>query len=295
MHHLGYSHHMNDKSRGLLQIHAAVFLFGFIGLFGKWIALPASVIVAGRVCVAAAILLAIILVKHAPILPARRKDLGLMALLGLIMAGHWVMFFVCVQMASVAIAVLTFATAPVFAGVMEPLFTREKISLKNVLLSLLCLAGVAILLPHFDLHAGATIGTLWGLASGFGFAVLSILNRHALKSTGPLNLMFWQCAIAAVAMLPVLLTAQVHPRPLDIGLIVLLGAVFTALAHGLFVGGMRWVNAHTATVLVSLEPLYAIALAWMLLGEAAGWKTLVGGAMILLSAFLVTQEKPESP
>jgi drug/metabolite transporter (DMT)-like permease len=278
----------------LVRIHVSVLLFGMIGLFGKWIALPAPVIIAGRVMAAAVSLFIVCLVRKKDMRPPSLRDGLTWCGQGVLMGLHWIAFFKCVQMASVAAAVLTFATAPVFVSVIEPFFFHERFSPRAALLSLVCLAGVALLLPHSGLAGPETRGVLWGLGAGISFAFLSVFNRKALKRTGPLRLMLWQCLAASVALSPMLLFIHTQPRPLDIGLIVLLGTVFTALAHGLFVSGMTHVSAHAATVIVTLEPLYAIVFAWLLLGETVTLKMAAGGALIMSAAFFAAMRGPEA-
>jgi len=51
---------------------------------------------------------------------------------------------------------------------------------------------------------------------------------------------------------------------------------------------MRVVSAHTASVVAALEPVYGIALAYALLGETPGWRTLVGAALIVGAAVRAT-------
>jgi len=51
----------NLKNRSLLEIHAAVLLFGLAGLFGKLILLPPTIIVLGRVFFASIFLFPVLL------------------------------------------------------------------------------------------------------------------------------------------------------------------------------------------------------------------------------------------
>ena len=87
-------------------------LFGFAGLFGKWIDLPPSAIVLGRTVVAA--------VALGTILALRRQFRGRLdwrlGLNGALLAVHWVAFFQAIQTAGVAIGLLGFATFPVFVA-----------------------------------------------------------------------------------------------------------------------------------------------------------------------------------
>jgi drug/metabolite transporter (DMT)-like permease len=76
----------------------------------------------------------------------------------------------------------------------------------------------------------------------------------------------------------------VLPTPRDLALLIVLGVVCTALAHTLFIRSMRVLSAHTASVVAALEPVYGIALAFALLGEAPAWRTLIGAALIVGAA-----------
>jgi drug/metabolite transporter (DMT)-like permease len=70
--------------------------------------------------------------------------------------------------------------------------------------------------------------------------------------------------------------------------LIVLGVVCTALAHTLFIRSMHVLSAHTASVVTALEPVYGIALAFVLLGETPGWRTLIGAALIVGAALRAT-------
>jgi len=73
-----------------------------------------------------------------------------------------------------------------------------------------------------------------------------------------------------------------------IGLLLLLGVVCTAVAHTLFIRGMRRIGARTASLISSLEPVYGIALALVFLGEIPAPRTILGGLIIVAAAAAVT-------
>ena len=78
------------------------------------------------------------------------------------------------------------------------------------------------------------------------------------------------------------------PGPRELVLLIVLGVFCTALAHTLFIHSMRVLSAHTASVVVALEPVYGIALAFVLLGENPGWRTMIGAALIVGAALRAT-------
>ncbi|MBN1223790.1 MAG: DMT family transporter, partial [Candidatus Aminicenantes bacterium] len=128
--------------KSLFEIHTAVLLFGFAGLFGKWLVFSPIFIVAGRVFFASLSLALILRLFHIEFRVRPRSDLRLLLFLGLVLAGHWVSFFQSIQVSSVAIGLLSFSTFPVFTTFLEPVFFKERISKINILFSLFCFFGV---------------------------------------------------------------------------------------------------------------------------------------------------------
>ena len=286
----------------LTALHAAVFLFGAAGLFGKLLDLPPTVIVLGRVIFAAVALWLVVHRTGGSLRWARAGDgMGLVGL-GLLLAAHWVTFFHAIQLSSVAIGLLTFSTFPVFTAVLEPLLLRdERWSWTDLAAALVTLAGVTLVVPSLEWSDAWARGAFWGTMSGLTFAGLSIANRSWVRRYPPLALTFHQTFWAAVALLPVV-GWQVAGSPEAVGefgarelvLLALLGVVFTALAHGMFIGSLRSVRARVASVLATLEPVWGIVLAWLILQEVPAPRTVVGGLVILTAAGWVSLRRSES-
>lgn len=282
-------------------------LFGASGLFARLVDWPATRLVLGRVIFAALALAFWHAVGHrrslrlrqrgvdAPIRPSPRIPLALGALL----AAHWVAFFHAIQISSVAVGVAAFTTFPVFAALLEPLLPGERLDREALLASLICLGGVALVVMTPDRWAfdpAALRGALWGIFSGASFAVLSLANRGLVGSHGAVRLSLFETTGAALTLLPIVgvssgAGAVMQSRPTDLALVVLLGVVFTAGAHGLFIFGLRGISAARAAVITSLEPVYAISLAALLLGERPRPTTVVGAMLIVAAAFAVSRPK----
>ena len=95
---LGYNGAVPSRSRSLAEIHLAVFLFGFPGLFAKWLAWPPVLIVFGRVLLASLALGIVMgLGRRGLFRIASRKDAARLVLCGAILAAHWTMFFQSVR------------------------------------------------------------------------------------------------------------------------------------------------------------------------------------------------------
>jgi drug/metabolite transporter (DMT)-like permease len=276
------------RHSSLLQIHGAVFLFGLSGLFGKLVSLPPTVIVLGRVAFATLFLSAVLTDRRQGVRLRSWRDVASLAALGVILAVHWVTFFQSVQVSTVAIGLLTFSTFPVFVTFLEPVFFSEGIARSDVLLALIAVFGVGLVVPDFDISSQLTQGALWGVASGFLFAVLSILNRRFVQSYSSLSIALYQDGTAVIVLIPFLFVTKPVFSPQDIALLAFLGIVCTGIAHTMFISGLSNVKARTASIIATLEPVYGVALSAVLLGEIPTARVVLGGVIILGAAYYAT-------
>lgn len=277
------------RRKGLLEIHIAVLFFGLAGLFGKLLLLPSTIIVLGRVFFATIFLSLVLLYLKQGIRLRQKQDYFFMALMGFILAVHWVTFFQAIQVSTVAIGLLTFSTFPVFVTFLEPVFFRERVELKDILVAFIAIVGVALVIPEFEIKNSMTRGALWGIASGFTFALLSIMNRKYVKEYSSIIVAFYQDSIATVVLLPFLFLAAPVFRLTDILLLSILGVIFTGVAHTLFIKGLASVRAQKASIIASLEPVYGIIAAILLLGAIPTLRVVFGGVIILSAALYATE------
>jgi drug/metabolite transporter (DMT)-like permease len=281
---------MPRHTRNLLQIHVAVVLFGFAGLFGnaKFLPLPSFVIVFGRVVFASLTLLIAGCFRRNILGPLPRRSLLAFFALGVLLAVHWTTFFQSVQTCGVALALITYSTFPVFVAFLEPLFFRERLRLGDVLLAAVALAGIVILTPSWEIGDQVTQGILWGIASGLTFALLSLLNRKYVRQHSSMTIALYQDLFAALALLPFIFRQPPTLTSHDVLMLVVLGVFCTAVAHSLFIAGMRGVTARTASMIACLEPVYGTILAVVFLDEIPTLRTVLGGLLVLGVAFYAT-------
>jgi drug/metabolite transporter (DMT)-like permease len=220
------------------------------------------------------------------------KALASLIVLGPLSLVNSFSFFYAYKNTSVANAVLTHYTAPVLVAFLAPAFLKERLTWRILAAVAVASAGLWIMLgisvsQFIDLAAAGdrnTGGILAGLLSGFAYAVLVILFRIFAQNFSPVLMTFSQNIVIALLLLP-FVDIQ---RGLSVApwAIVVMGLVHSTMAPVLYFKGMKEVTANRAAILGYLEPLCAIFLSMVFLGEGMNYRTITGGAMIVFSGYL---------
>ncbi|MFC0692804.1 DMT family transporter [Paraburkholderia humisilvae] len=272
----------------MTQIHFAVLLAGCAGLFAKLLTVNAAQLTAGRTVFGSLALLLFAVASRKSLRLATLKDAGALALSGGILALHWYSFFHSIQISTVAIGLLAFSTFPLFTTFLEPLAFRERIHRDDVITALIVTVGLVLVTPSLDFRNHLTQGVLWGILSAFAYAVLALLNRLYTARYPSVSISFYQQAVAALCILPFAFQAQAPISATDWVYLIVLGVVFTALGQGLVVASLKHLSAQTTSVVFGLEPVYGIALAWLLIGETPAIRTVIGGGLICSAVFVAS-------
>jgi len=275
---------MDEKRKSLFGLHAANILFAGTGLFSKLIPLPAIDITALRCLMAAGALLVIITLIKRRVLLTGVRDWLLMGLAGLLMCLHWVTFFHAMQVSTVAVGMIALYTYPIITVLLEPFWQGQRPHRADLYCGIAVLGGVCLLVPDFSLRSSAALGLFWGTVSALAFALRNVLQRHYLAQYRGDTSMFYQALIAGLAALPFVQHDPVSitcPIWLQLGL---LAFFCTAVPHSMFAGSLRELKAKTAGLIGCLMPVYGVALAWLVLGEAPTLTTVLGGLVIVGAA-----------
>ncbi len=269
-----------------LQIHFSVFLWGFTAILGKLITLAALPLVFWRVLIVTLCLFFWLPVWR-QLARVSRRDLRLAIANGTLVVLHWLCFYGSIKAANASVAATCMALAPVFLSVVEPLWRRQPFALRDLGVALACIPGVALVVGGIpgEMYWGMLLGVLAAfLAALFGLGNKALAMRMpalALTSiqmgTGALllavTLPFW----------PTFGMAVDWPVGDDWLWLSVLAVVCTLLPFALSLVALRRLSAFSAQLAVNLEPVYAIALAALLLGEGGElrWTFYAGVALIL--------------
>lgn len=266
---------MSPTAKAHWQIHLCVLLWGFTAILGKLITLPALPLVwwrMGLVVLALALLPRVWRGLRA--LPARL--LLAYAGIGVLVALHWLTFYGAIKLANASVAATCMALAPVFVALVEPKLARRPFSLRELALGILVLPGVALVVGGVspDMRAGIVVGAL----SALFVAVFGSLNKRLVEHADPLTVTAVELGAGTLALtllapaMPLLFPAFAGallalPSAADLAWLLLLAVACTLFPFALSLVALRHISAFSAQMAVNLEPVYAIVLAMLLLGE----------------------------
>lgn len=278
-----------SKKLAFIQLHFSAFLFGLTGVFGALIETSADVLVLGRLLIAFSALTCYFLVRQQfPHLNV--KTFLAQCLLGSLLTLHWVTFYIAIKVGGVALGTLGFASFPAFVCLFERIFFKEKLKAKEYWLLTAISFGLILITPEFEFGNQSTQGLLWGILSGAIYGLLAVANRKtATKLTGA-QASWWQYLIGSLLLLPI--SGQLLPTvsASDWFWIACLGLLCTSLAYTIFISSLNQLSARTAAMIISLEPVYAIVVAWLCLGEQPSLRMILGCCLIVGAVLKVNGE-----
>lgn len=286
---------MNHRT-ALGALHIGALFFGLTGVFGKLAASASpAIIVFGRAAFAVIALALFAQFARKGWHRLTGPDVRRLLLGGVLLAGHWVSFFIAVKVGGVAIATLGFTSFPAFTVILEGVLFRERIRRNEAVLVVLVCIGLVLVTPAFDLASQATGGLLWAMLSGLLFSLLSLTNRAGSGRLPAVQAALWQNLVVSLCLLPFAASGLAAVTPMDWVWIALLGIFCTGVAHSLFVASLAVIKARTAAVVFGMEPVYGIAVAWAVFAETPTVRMLLGGVLIIFAIVLSSRLAAEQP
>ena len=216
-------------------------------------------------------------------LPRNARIVGAIAVA---IAVYQLAFFAAVNQTGVAVGtVVAIGAGPAVAGALGRLVNGERLTARWAVATTLAAIGVVLLVAagggEADVHVG---GILLAVLAGSGYATYTVMAKRLLdRGAEPIGVMAAGFGSAGVLLVPVLLLAGPGflGAPGGLAMVLYLGAVPTALAYVLFARGLRHLSSGETTTIVLAEPLTAVLLGVVVLGEQPGAIAIAGAALVL--------------
>ena len=285
-----------DTTRALWQIHLCVLLWGFTAILGKLITLPALPLVWWRMLIVVAALALLPRVwRGVRAMPARTR--WAYAGIGALVALHWLTFYGAIKLSNASVAATCIAFATPMTALVEPLLTRQRFQPRDLLLGLASLPGIWLVVG--GVPAGMHAGIVAGVVSAFFVALFGTLNKRMVDGGDALTITALELGAGTLTLtmlaplMPMLVPAfagplLVLPTGMDAFWLVVLALACTLFPFALSLVALRHLSAYTVQLATNLEPVYAIVLAALLLGEQRELTPLfyLGVGIILAAVFL---------
>lgn len=276
---------MKHSSR--LMLICAMAMFGTLAPFVRRIGVSSAELALYRALLAASLIGCFLLatkrklsVKHL------KKELLLLMCSGACMAVNWILLFEAYKYTTVAIATLSYYFAPVLVTVASSFLFREKLGKKQILCFVMSTLGLVIVTGITDLGSGSnnTVGILFGLGAAVLYAGCILLNKF-IKGVGGIERTFLQFLAAIAVMIPyVAFSGGITVGVLDsTGWICLLivGLIHTGITYCMYFSAVEHIPGQEVAILSYIDPLVAIVVGVLVLGEPLTVPQLIGGTMIL--------------
>lgn len=272
------------KNAYIKFILAAV-IFGTNGIIASHIPLSSYEIVLTRTVLGGFFLLILATARRewSSLRRASRASLVWLVLSGLFLSGNWLFLYEAYQHIGVSLATLMCYCGPILIMILSYFVFHEPFTVPKVSAMVIVTIGI-LCINSADVQAH---GLSWGLVCGFLSAVCFALLVIAMKKVSGIGGILspaCQLLVASLVVAAVTLSMPTAPVSLDmtnIACMVCLGIVNTGLGYYLYFSGVQHLSAQSVSICGYMEPLTALALSAILLGESLTLLQWIGAACIL--------------
>lgn len=279
---------------GKFKLVAAMLIFGSIGVFVKKIDLSSSEIAFLRGVIGSLFLIcASFFVRQKPSLQSIKENGLLLGLSGTAIGLNWIFLFESYKFTTISNATLSYYFAPIFVMILAPFVLKEKLTRLKVGSILGAMVGLFLIVNIGDTTTTGSynhpVGILFGLSAAALYASVILMNKF-IKNLSGYETTLVQLIVAALVLLPYILTKE-HMSFSDLNsssilFILILGIVHTGIAYFLYFTAVKELKGQTIAVLSYIDPISAVIIAAIFLGESMSFIQMIGGFLILSSTFL---------
>ena len=280
----------DERLSAILHLNIAVFLFAMTAIISKFANLSPVSVVVGRGLFAGLALWSALSFRSTATYSISARTLRITALLGVLYSIQLWAFFKSVSVSSPALAILCFCSYPLFTTFLEPKFFDTQLRTESIVSVILVALGLAIVTADAGFDGASMDGIAWGTLSGALFAVISLINKAALRTVSAVELGFLQNLFILLCSLPFLLLEMPSLTTTNIAQLLFMGVVCSAFGQTLFVSTFKRVDVQIASIFLSMEPVYAALLAYVFLGDSPSTALCIGSILLVGASICSTRK-----
>lgn len=286
---------MKESIQAKLMLSAAMVIFGTLGVFTRNIGVTSGELALYRAVLASVLIgFYLVFIKKGWLnLKNAGRELPLLLASGIAMGINWILLFQAYRYTTISAATLSYYFAPVIVTVASPLLFHERLTAKQVICFVMSTLGLVLIIGTGggEETAGIT-GILFGLGAAVFYAAVILLNKF-IKNVAGIQRTILQMLAAVVTLLPyVALSSGFNLNLLDgtgWACLLTVGLFHTGITYCLYFSALKDLTGQEAAILSYIDPLVAVIISVLLLGEPMTLMQLIGGALIL--GFTLWNEK----
>ena len=269
-----------------LMLMTSMTIFGTLGIFVRNIPVSSGELALYR-AVLAALLIAVFLLLTKQRIPFAeiKKEVPLLLVSGAAIGMNWILLFEAYKYTTVSVATLSYYFAPVIVIAACPVLFKEKLTGKQVVCFIMSALGLVLITGVGSVGGGKDLtGIVFGLGAAAFYAAVILLNKF-IKNVDGIHRTFLQFLSAIVVLIPyVMMTSGVTLGGLGgtgwVNLLIV-GFVHTGVTYCMYFSSLKELPGQQAAILSYIDPLVAVVISVVILGESLTVWQVAGGILIL--------------
>lgn len=261
-------------------------IFGTLGLFVRNINVASGELALYRAVMAALFLTTVFLITKRRIEWTKiRKEVPILIASGVAVGINWILLFEAYKYTTISLATLSYYFAPVLVTAICPFLFKEKLTPKQIICFVMSTLGIVLITGIGGANGqNNLVGIMFGLGAAVFYASVILLNKF-IKNVGGMDRTLLQFIAAILVLLPyVASTSGFSLGGLDTlgwSCLLVVGLVHTGITYTMYFSSLKDLPGQKVAILSYIDPLIAIAISVLVLGEAMTVTQMIGGTLIL--------------
>ncbi len=274
------------ENKTKLMFILSMVIFSTLGIFRKNMDLSSSVIALYRGAIGVIFLIIVLRIKKEKLnFTLIKQNLGLLVISGFALGLNWVLLFEAYKYTTVATATLCYYMSPIIVIIASHFLFKERLNKVKVLCIVLALLGMALITGFFGANSLEIKGVLYGLSAAGFYSCIILLNKKMPDIPSYDKTIVQLLGSVIVVLIYILIQGNITEIVVteinELSLLIVMGVLHTGVAYVLYFGAVGKLKAQTSALYSYIDPLFAIILSAMFLGEYMGTTEIIGALLIL--------------
>ena len=190
---------------------------------------------------------------------------------------------------SLSVACILMYTSPIWVTIISAFAFKERITAKKIAALVLALGGCALVSFQGETKI-TTLGLVYGILSGIGYALYTIFGRIGVKYYSSITVTFYTFVFATIGGLPFVVTGKLPSlilQPDCFGWCVAAAVFSTIIPYLLYTFGLTKIQSSTASIISIVEPIMATVVGFFAFHENLTAWSFTGIVVVVFALILL--------